>query len=595
MSKEETRNLPDPAPKRFGKPVPPASTGASFTEPKPKESRDYLDMPEAEVVHTPFEPEAPDIMAWRAEQIRRLVAEKAKRGIEGLRLYEPLPTQHRFHVSRSQQRVIRGSNRSGKSLAAAVEVARAVTGQDPHNKWPMTNGRFYIVGKDGKEVSGVMWRKLSRAEAFKMIRDKVTHEWRAFRPMDPEDVDRIAEAKWAPPLIPRRFIKSIAWENKKENLPSVVVLQNGWELNFFSSLGKPPHGVDIDGVWFDEEIIDPEWYPEMLARIVDRRGKFIWSATPQAGTEQLYALHERADDYVANNDPNPQVQEFVSLLADNPHISDQAKKEFAASLSERDYDIRIGGDFAIVSFKIYPEYGQDSHRVPWFEVPADWTRYAVVDPGRQVCAVLFAAVQPPELGGHIYLYDELYIRNCNAEMFGSEMRQKTLGQNFHAFLIDHQGSRVHEMGGGLTVEMQYASALKRHKVKSLTTGYNFVWGNTDRKAGVEAVRTLLTTRVSDRQYKMLILGDKCPNLDWEFRHFRYKKNKQGITDDPEERGRVHLMSCIRYLALHSPRYVKPPTSNGKPGGAVAALKEKRNRRKEMFGGSTISLGSAKRN
>lgn len=547
------------------------------------------DAPEVEVVH--HWPAALDISGWRAERMRRLIAEKARRTIEGVNLYEPLPTQHRFHVSRAPERIVRGSNRSGKTLSTAVEVARAVLGRDPHNKYPLHDGRAFCVGKDGKHTSQVMWRKLSRAEAFKMIRDRDTGAWRAYRAWDSLDVQRSAEAKWAPPLIPRRMIKSIAWENKKENLPSIVVLHNGWELSFFSSLGKPPHGSDIDLAWFDEEIVDADWYPEMSARLLDRSGLFIWSATPQAGTEQLYALHERAME--EHGKDNPAVAEFVTLLSANPHVPSEQKQKFAAKLSEIEFQIRIEGEFALMSFRVYPEFDPLLHVVPYREIPRDWTRYAVVDPGRQVCAVLFAAVPPPQQEQHnrVYIYDELYIRDCDATLFGERMKLACQGQNFHAFLIDHSGSRIHETGGGMTIESQYSAALKNNGIKSLTTGYDFVWGADDVTAGVEAVRRYLRRRADDKP-GLVVLSDKCPNLLWEIRNYRYKRVKQQVTEKPEDRGRVHLMACMRYLAMHSPRWHKPPSGNKGPGPALAALKAKQKRRKDKGeGGSTsIQLG-----
>jgi hypothetical protein len=464
-------------------------------------------------------------------------------------------------------------------------VSRAVTGQDPWNKYPKEAGRCFLVGKDGKHVSQVMWRKLSRAGAFWIIRDPATGLWRAFRPLDPWDQQNKDKAKPAPPLIPRRFIRSIAWENKKEGLPSVVTFHNGWELNCYSSLGKPPHGSDIDICWMDEEIVDPEWYPEMSARLLDRGGVLIWGATPQAGTEQLFALHERAQEEYGKD--KPAVTEHVMLLRDNPHVSEENKREFAAKLSEQDYEVRVEGNFALLSFKVFPEFDLTSHATPWFEIPTEWTHYAVVDPGRQVCAVLFAAVPPS--GEHVYIYDELYLRNCDAELFGQEMSHKAAGKRFHAFVIDHQGGRMHEAGAGLTVEVQYSTALKKYKVSSHATGYHFAWGSADVKAGLEACRGLLR-RAKDGKPKLLLLMDKCPNFFWEIKHYRFKRIKGQVTDEPEQRGRVHLMACLRYLACHPPRYVKPPAGKGREQGAIAAFRAKQKRARERDGPKPVRLG-----
>lgn len=554
---------------------------------------DSPDLPRV-VIHEPaVAPPAPppEITTAEADALRRLLAERARRSVEALRLYEPLPVQDAFHRSPAPERILRGSNRGGKTLPAAVEVARAVTGQDPFGKWPARDGRFFLVGKDGRHLAQVMWDKLHRARAFKMLRDKETGLWRSYRPWDPLDEARVGEARWAPPLIPPRLIAEVAWENKKESLPKVVRLVNGWEMYFFSSLGKPPQGADIDGAWFDEEIIDPAWYPEVSARLLDRKGKFLWSATPQAGTEQLWQLHERAEEL--QHETDPPVTEHVILLKDNPHIGAAEKRAFAAKLDPDEAEVRIGGNFALLGRKVYPEYDPFTHGVPYRDIPPHWTRYAVIDPGHQVCAVLFAAVPPPGEGDHVYLYDELYLRHCDAERFGKEMAQKAQGQCFQSFIIDHQGARVHDTGSGRSVEEQYADALKKYKVSSVATGANFVWGSNDVKAGVEAFRAWLRIR-EDGTTKVRVVRDAMIHLDKELKVYRKKVVKGEILDEPDPRGKNHLVHCTRYLAMYNPRYVKPPAGKTPAGAALAALRAKRQRRKDKRGGSGVTLGPVER-
>jgi hypothetical protein len=544
--------------------------------------------PEAEVVHA-AEPGFV-LSGEKALEARRLLAERARRRLEALRLYEPLPAQEEFHRSPAPERLLRGSNRGGKTLPAAVEVARAVTGQDPHGKFPKEDGRCRVVGKDGKHLGQVLYRKLFRAGAFRIIRDAATRQWRAYRPWDAADRARAAEARPAPPLIPPRAVQSIAWENKKESQPSVVTLHNGWEIVFYSSLGKPPQGTDDDLVWFDEEVVDPDWYPESSARLLDRRGRFVWSATPQAGTEQLYAIHERAED--ERGRPRPRVTEHIVLLEDNPHIDEDQKRLLAEKLSEEEYQVRIAGEFALLSFKVFPEFAAFTHTVAWFEIPRHWTRYAVIDPGRQICAVLFAALPPPEEGRKVYLFDELYLRNCDAEQFGQAMRNKCAGQLFQAFVIDLHGSRIHEAGSGRTVQEQYSAALRRHGVASLATGHHFAAGSEDVAGGVEAVRGWLRP-AEDGRPTLLVLADRCPNFLWEIRHYRLKRVGGHVTDRPEDRGRVHQMANARYLAMYSPRYVKPPAGKAPESGALRALKSKQKRR-QGDEGTYVRLGPGAR-
>lgn len=527
------------------------------------------------------------ISAFKTAYLTRLLMERAKRRKEALRLYEPIPAQLAFHTSGSKVRVLRGSNRGGKTLPAAVEVARAVCGMDPHGKYPKKNGRCWIVGKDLNHIGEVMWRKLRR-ESFKIIRDAVSGEWRAYRPWDPADLARATEVKYSPPLIPDRLIKRVAWENKAKGIPKKVVLKNGWEMNFYSSEGKPPRGADIDLWWFDEEIMDDDWYPEMMARIVDRSGRGIWSATPQSGSEMLLDLHEKATKLA--DDPNAWVREFLILLFDNPHVSEADKKALLDSLDDAEISTRIHGEFQLKHRVVFPEFHDSVHCVDAFPVPPHWTRYAFIDPGRQVCAVAFAAVPPmesgePFAGDFVYLYDELYLKNCSAEDFGKAMGAKSVGQEFEAFIIDDHGARLVDIGSGKSAREQYSDALKKYRVFSRKTQNNFLPGNDDVEGGVEAVRGYL--RIRDNGTPRLRVFRSMKHFLQEIRRYRYQMIGKVLTDKPEARGNVHQMANLRYLCSFPIRYVEAP---GKAiiSPALAAYRAKQARQKKDKG--RIHLG-----
>lgn len=521
-----------------------------------------------------------------------LVGEVAKRQCEALKIYEPMPHIEAFHACGAPERILRGSNRSGKTVGAAVEFARAVTGRDPHGKWPKTNGLAYVVGASNHHIGSILHRMLFRAGAFKMIRDEQTRLWRAYRPWEPADKARAREAKPAPPLIPPRFIQSMSWENKKENVVKVVHLKNGWEIQFCPSGGQPPQGFQADLAWFDEEILHPLWYGEVAARgLVDRNGKFFWSATAQKGGPQLFEMCERAEEEKTKK--SPRVVEFFAHINDNRYFTDDQRELFFEKLSEEERLIRIEGEFAFTSFKIYPEFDRHTHSIDWFQIPETWTRYMIVDPGRQVCAVLFAAVPPPGhvLAGSVVVYDELYLRQSTAKRFGEEVAKKCTGQEFHAFLIDHQGGRVRDAGRGETIEEQYSQELKRQGIKSRTTGHGFQWGSTDVAAGIEKVRDWLLIREGGRP-KLFYFHDKCKQFWWEFTRYHWKRPKTNtgeLKEEPEKRN-DHLMDCVRYLAMYGPTYVKPRLVSRLVGGVHERLKKKRASHAKMHGREGVSLG-----
>jgi len=113
-----------------------------------------------------------------------------------------------------------------------VEDARAVTGQDPFNKYPKTDGILVVIGKDWRHIGMVAYPYLFKKGAFKIIKDEITKEWRAYRPST--DEARRKESMPAPPLIPHRMVKKLSWVLKSANYIQKAELHNGWIIYFFS-------------------------------------------------------------------------------------------------------------------------------------------------------------------------------------------------------------------------------------------------------------------------------------------------------------------------------------------------------------------------
>lgn len=558
-------------------------------------------------------PAATDIMRYR-----QVLAEVARRKIEALKLYEPLEGQEAFHACKARRRLLRAGNRAGKTLVCAVEAARALTGRDPHNKFPLMNGRLYAVGKDESQLGEVLHRKLFRAGAFKVIRDLETNEWRAFRPWMPADLEREDRAKPAPPLIPERFIKSKSWVKKAANIPEKFTLVNGWEIDFWSSNSAPPRGSDLDAVWMDEEITNSEWYAEMASRLLDRKGRLWWGATPQTGSVAMTEFHyrcEREEEAWRRSgfDPEkePDAREIVISLHANVHLGAKEKELLAADLTDEQASVRIDGNYAILGRLMYPEYHARGHDIPWFDLPSTWTRYAITDPGRQTAAVLFGCVPPKgasfpigvdpvtqrertvtvEIDDEfILLYDEIYALQCNALIYGERMKGKCRDQTVHTFGIDRHGSRLVDLGSGKDVETQYSEALRTNGVRCTTTGSRFTWCSDDVKGGEESVRFYLHVRAARALPRLFTLDAKnrLPNFKWEIERFARKVDPQGnITDVAETRGRVHQMANLRYLCAMRPKYHEPRASDPRMNFAVRRFKAKQRR---GAGDGSVTLG-----
>ena len=484
-----------------------------------------------------------------------------------MKLYRPTPQQELFHQDTASEVLVIGGNRSGKSLCTFVEDARAVTGQDPFKKYPEKDGIIAIIGKDWKHIGLVVYPMLFKAGAFKMIRDEVTGQWRAYNPTLPGDRDRAAQAKPAPPLIPPRLVAKKSWVSKASSYIQSCTLTNGWTLHFFSSEGEPFQGVACDRIHIDEDLNNGDaWVQEMQGRLSDRKGRMNWSAMPHSKNDALLGLSERADKLAESGVEKPGVTKHVLRFLDNPHIDDEEKAKRIAGWADLGPDIlrmRSEGEFITDSILCYPTFAMHVHGyergdLPENVVPKDWCRYVAVDPGHSVAAALFAAVPPDE--SCVLVYDQLYIRNCNAVIFAEKMAEKCRGQEFYAFVIDMHGGRLRDIGSGRLPVEQYTEELRKREVRSETTGSSFIAGCDDIQARMSAVQSYLHIRPSGTP-TLRILRHAVPDLERELRRYKKKTQLVGgvwqVTDAPNTRGEVHACQCLEYLCAYRPRYHKP--------------------------------------
>lgn len=543
----------------------------------------------------PEKPAGPS--AAQLRRAKRCLEELVRRNMEALKIYQPLPKIGAFHRSTARERIVVGSNRAGKTQGAAAEVAWAVTGTHPHLPYPKENGLCYAVGYDHKHIGEVMWPKLSRPGSFKIIKDERTGQWRPVRPDAEYDAAYRERWKDSPPFLPPRFVNwaKSGWESKKDDIPARTVLKNGWRIRWFSSKGKPQKGSAIDLGWPDEEIENELWIPELEARCIDKRGRLFWSFTPEIATELAYTMHIRA------NSPQKEwdIDEFHLLITENFFLSDEAKREFRKQLrTQREIDTKWHGKFALGGFAVYPEYNQEVHHVPPFAIPDEWNHYMIVDPGVQVCAVLFAAVPPPRdengkvhgCAGEIHFYDEIYIRRCSASIFGERVAAK-MGRmkrgGFLAFIIDEHGSNNQDTGHGRTIREQYSDALRDNGVYSRETGDGFMPGCDDIAAREGMFRSLLEPSLATAEPRLRVHHHRLPNFDWEMEQQFYRKGPDGLVTDKRQDKNNHIVTCGEYFAAYDPEWVpaRPPDQPLSP--AYLAWKKHFAKKRES---GTIVLG-----
>lgn len=541
----------------------------------------------------PVIPTVQGMSGFQRDELMTLQGELQERRMESLKLYRPTPKQWEYHQCLASETLVIGGNRSGKSLCTFVEDAWAATGTHPvEGKYPREGGNLVIIGANWKHVGLVIVPYLFKAGAFKILKDPTTGKWVAFDPVLHAGMEHLA--KPAPPLIPPRMVKSFSWLLKSAGYLNSCELVNGWTINCFSSEGDPPQGFKAHRVHIDEDLNNEQWVPEMQARLADVKGRFSWSAMPHSKNEALIGLNERAEKSEINGGTD--IKRFVLRFLDNPHIDNDEKRKMIerwAAVGEDVLRQRSEGEFTTDSILVYPNFsmaihGYDREKLPEHVIPRDWCRYAVVDPGHAVTAILFAAVPPDN--SMVLLYDELYIRNCNAIIFAQEFQKKVMGAHFYAFLIDAHGARLTDIGSGKSPQDQYTEQLTLLGIRSQVTGSSFIPGVDDIQSGLTAVRNMLHIRPEGTP-KLRILRNSMPNLERELRRYKkkcaYIAGTTVVTDEPNKRGDFHLVDCLRYICAYDPKYHKPEEAVEVPWWLD--WKARRDKQKNQDGGAVYLM------
>ena len=501
-------------------------------------------------------------------------------------LYVPLRSFAKFHSVNTKWRVVVGSNRSGKTLCAAVELARAVLGRDPYKKYRPNDGVAVIVGLDYEHV-GMLWRKLYLPGAIKIIYDQALGRWRSLRfeqigdgdfRISPRDMERRNMWRDAPPLIPPEEIDKIAWYNHSLLQPHMVLLKNGWQIFFKSSRSAPKQGEHFDLVWIDEQISNPAHFYELVRGIVDVDPMWpaygIWTASGQKQNPLLY-------DFVSKSDRST-VTVFQASIVDNPYVSREERERFAATLPEFEREVRVAGRFAVELWRIYHDFNQSVHVVDPFMIPPEWTRYLAIDPGTSACATVFAAVDHKN---NIWVYDACLLRSSTADRWAQMMSERNDCNAFEAWIMDKRAGRTRSMAGGKTVAQIYMEACSNFGFKPRVFGSldGFVPGNDNPAVRIEIMHKYLAGDGEEKP--KLRIFSTCAGLIHNILDAQYDEHNP----NRRIRGEFDLLDALEYLVAYEPRYVarKPAIT---PSVSPVVWTYHTKHRKKGYVASNISIG-----
>lgn len=474
--------------------------------------------------------------------------------LDATELYVPLEAAKAFHRCDVKWRILDGSNRSGKTLAAAVEVARAVSGRDPYDKYIHHNGKAIIVGLDTEHLS-TLYRKLFEPGAFKIVFDAEKNQFRPLRVVtvdgktviDPADLE--AKDDWvdAPPLIPARYVSSISWYDFGRRVPSTVRLKNGWLITFRSSQGRAPQGEHWDLAWIDEAVANDAFFYEISRGIVDlgsaKKSKAIWSACPQIPNYQLWELRREAEG------GSNRVKAFRLTIEDNPYCDEEEKRLFFESLTPTQRLTRYYGFHAIDTLRAYPYFQAVE---PWVydpkPIPEDWTVYMGLDPGTRRCGTVLAAVPPR--GEPIHVFRAFSVAG-GVEPWIARLSEIPEARRIHMVICDPVAGKSRQLTGLATVARIYYDAMAAAGVRPEISGPLDGFFSGERNCEVR--RELLNQGFRPREdgsVRIIIARETTESLAEEIMSALLPSGK----DRPKNDHSRDLLDALEYLYAANPVY-----------------------------------------
>ena len=439
-----------------------------------------------------------------------------------------------FHKDNSRIRWIFGGNRTGKTVAGAVETVWFARGNHPYRKIT-TPMKGWVVS-----LTNEVQRDVAQKEILRWL-----------------------EPHWIKKIVVRR---GEADDPKNAIIDFIVVrsVTGGDSVIGFKvcEQGRAKfQGTSLDFVWFDEEP-PKEIFDECRMRVVDTMGVMWGTMTPLSGLswvyEQIY-LNERNDTGIKT---------FFMQWEDNPYLHPSEIEYMKQSLTEDERESRQYGRFISQSGLVYKEFQEAIHVVDPFLVPKEWYDMLSIDPGFYAPTSCHFYARDPD--GTIYVIREHYESGKSVEEHAKELHaiadelgwQKDANGNLKA-LIDSAADQK-----TLASEKSVSDLFYRHKILVNSKVEKSKW------IGIEQVRACLKIRPHpDKELYPngkagLYIFKNCPNLIRELKGYRFQPG----SDQPYKKD-DHALDELRYYVMSLSNQIphKKPLPYHRKGGRKRAF------------------------
>ena len=170
---------------------------------------------------------------------------------------------------------------------------------------------------------------------------------------------------------------------------------------------------------------------------------------------------------------------------------------------------------------------------------------------------------PPKhhpLAQHIFLYDEIFIRQESEDDLVRRIKVKLGGREPYAILMDFVMSNRTEITS-VKIGDYFRNAFKKYDLRSKANGLGYRNGLPNRTIRASVVRDALAPRIGGRSYVQVIEG-ACPNWEAQISKLRRKptKGRGGVwiyDDIPAEKQVDELYDAFGYVLCDDPIYHAP--------------------------------------
>ena len=275
--------------------------------------------------------------------------------------------------------------------------------------------------------------------------------------------------------------------------------------------------------------------------MVDYRGRNWLTLTPLTQPWIYDEIYTKAD--------NKTIHVVTTDIRDNPHLSEDAIKEFETKLTDEEKEARLHGRFLHLTGLIYKQFDPSFHICEPVKVKSNWTRYFCIDPHpRTPTACVWVAVDP--FGNH-WVYDELWLKDADIEQVAHAIHAQEGDLPAHYRFIDPAMDKDNTLAGGFNARKE----LMKHGIYCQRANNDFVLG----KSRIDQALKLKYVHKLQTEVPQLRIARNCVQVIFEFQHYIWADRRRNTDEfNPKEmpqKKNDHFMDCLRYIYNADPRFV----------------------------------------